>query len=319
MHVRILDLDGGLLLQQRFVDRHRPEVMPAREWGPRIRLACSFRRYRRFERALAGWTGRATDAGPSLTWYGSGDFHHVSLALVRRVARPFNLLILDNHPDWMRGVPFLHCGTWVYHAARLPLVRRIFHVGGEVDFDNHYRWMAPWKWLRGGKITVFPALRRLRRGPWANIGHEPLRPGPASPVAQDRLEELLHPFHAELARWPLYVSLDKDVLRQGESIVNWDSGHLTLQEVSGVLEAFLRAAGGRMAGMDVVGDWSPVRVQGLLRRTLHWTEHPPLAVDPAGATRLNEAVNLALVEGIKGAGRQGFGAALEEEWSATPP
>ena len=95
---------------------------------------------------------------PTLTFYGSGDFHHVSLALVRRRRAPFNLLVLDNHPDWMRGVPFLHCGTWLYHAARLPQVRRIFHVGGDVDFDNVYRWLAPWPLLHAGKIVTLKNL-----------------------------------------------------------------------------------------------------------------------------------------------------------------
>ena len=49
-------------------------------------------------------------------------------------------------------------------------------------------------------------------------------------------------------------------------------------------------------GLDLVGDWSPVRVSGLARRVLYLTEHPPLAIDPPDATRRNEALNLALLE-----------------------
>ena len=142
-------------------------VHGAREWGPRIRLGCGFGQFRRFEQALSDQLGGETDADPHLTYYGSGDFHHVSFALLRRLREPFNLLVLDNHPDWMRGVPFLHCGTWLRHASQLPLARRVFHVGGEVDFDNAFRWMAPWRQLRDGRITVFPAFRRFRRGAWA--------------------------------------------------------------------------------------------------------------------------------------------------------
>src|ERR1700676_5376565 len=160
MDVRILDLDGALTAQQA-VTNGRQIIHGAREWGPRVRLACSFPRFRRFEQALSGLLGGECDASPHLTFYGSGDFHHVSLALVRRLEGPFNLLVLDNHPDWMRGVPLLHCGTWLYHAARLPQVRRIFHVGGEVDFDNYYRWTAPWQLLRRRRITVLPAVRRF--------------------------------------------------------------------------------------------------------------------------------------------------------------
>jgi hypothetical protein len=50
--------------------------------------------------------------------------------------------------------------------------------------------------------------------------------------------------------------------------------------------------------MDVVGDWSPVRLSGPLRRLLHLTEHPPLAVDARDAARRNEALNLALLDHV---------------------
>src|SRR5262245_16379115 len=173
MDARILDLDGALIPQHMLAGLPH-EVCLLGGWGPRIRLGCSFRRFRQFEQALARLLGSAVDDRPRLTFFGSGDFHHVSLALLRRLTKPFNLLVLDNHPDWMRGLPFLHCGTWLWHASRLPQVRHIYHVGGDVDFDNHYRWLAPWRALRDRKITVFPAIRRFRRGPWARIANAPV-------------------------------------------------------------------------------------------------------------------------------------------------
>jgi hypothetical protein len=273
--------------------------LAAQDWGPAIRLACSFGRFRRFERAIAGLIGEEQSAEPLVILCGSGDFHHVSLALVRRLSRPINLLVLDNHPDWMRGVPFLHCGTWLYHAARLPHVERVFHVGGDVDFDNYYQCMAPWPLLRSGKITVFPAMRRFRRGSWQKVPHEPLRPERETPVPAARVEELLLPFRAELESRPIYISLDKDVMVQKDAIVNWDSGHLTRPEVSIVLGAFLRAANGNLAGMDLVGDWSPVRVKGWLRHLMHLTMHPSLDVTADAAARCNEDTNAALIRTIQ--------------------
>jgi hypothetical protein len=66
--------------------------------------------------------------------------------------------------------------------------------------------------------------------------------------------------------------------------------------VQSVLTAFLGAAGGQLAGMDVVGDWSPVQVQGGLRRLMHVIMHPPLRIDPASARRQNVQINLALLD-----------------------
>jgi hypothetical protein len=298
MDVRLIDLDGSLPSQTDWLVPYRPTMVPAQDWGPAIRMACSFGRFRRFERHLASLLGSETDPSPVVSLYGSGDFHHVSLALLRRQVQPFNLLILDNHPDWMRGVPFLHCGTWVHHACRLPLLQRVFHVGGEVDFDNYYRWMAPWKALQSGQITVFPALRRFQRGRWSGIVNHPLRQEDRATLCPDHLDRLLRPFRAELVRHPLYISVDKDVLKSSDAIVNWDSGHLGLTEVQTVLRGFLQAAGGRLAGMDLLGDWSPVRLRGPLRRLLHWTEHPHLAVNARTASRCNERTNGALLETV---------------------
>lgn len=295
MDVRLLDLDGGLVCQQRLLERHQPAVLRVRDWGPRLRMACRFAAFHHFEKRLTALAGRAHDE-PAVTFCGSGDFHHVSLALVRRIQTPLNILVLDNHPDWMRGIPFLHCGTWLHHASLLPHVQRIFHVGGDVDFDNAYRWLCPRRRLCDGRIVVMPSRRHFHGHPWRKIAHEPLRPDEATPVDEPRMRQLLQPWLRELASRPLYISLDKDVMQARDATVNWDSGYLSAAEVNLVLRTFLEAAQGKLASMDVVGDWSPVQLYGLGRRLLHLTEHPPLSVSQAEAITRNEAFNLELVE-----------------------
>jgi hypothetical protein len=299
MLVRILDLDDGVARQGRLRQR-ASRCLPLRKWGPRLRLACAWSAFQRFEIHLARLLGGTRDRPGRMTFVGSGDFHHVSLALLRRQVCRCNLLVLDKHPDWMRRVPFLHCGTWLYHAAALPQVERIFHVGGEVDFDNHYRWLAPWDLLHSGKIQVLPASRVFRGRSWRKVPHAALRAVPDEPAGAEEIDALLDPWSDELARLPLYISLDRDVLRADQAAVNWDSGRLVSSEVLGVLRGFLARSAG-LAGMDVVGDWSSVRIRGWLRRFLHWTEHPPLDVDPQEALRINEQLNLELVDTIEAA------------------
>src|SRR5262249_28140437 len=151
-----------------------------------------------------------------------------------------------NHPDWMRGVPFLHCGTWLYHAMRLPHVKRIFHIGGDVDFDNYYQGLAPWSLLRAGKLSVIPAVRTFERGAWRDVPNEPFRPlGRDRWEPRERINELIGALRRELAARPIYISLDKDVMCAETAPVNWDSGHLTLDEVQTILAGFLAAAEGK--------------------------------------------------------------------------
>jgi hypothetical protein len=293
MQSRILDLDGSVVAQPGIAARARSEDLIG--WGPLIRLACRFGRFRRFEAELADRLGGTADDRPVVTFFGSGDFHHVSLALLRRQPAPFNLLIVDKHPDWVGGVPFLHCGTWVAHALRLPNLRRVFHVGGMLDFDNYYRPFAPWPDLRSRRVVALPAVRRFRGGGWNSVESLPIRPRPETPIDRDRLDRLVEPFRADLGRAPLYISVDKDVLTADVAAVNWDSGSLGLDELRDILAAFLEASGGHLAGVDCTGDWSPVSIQNPLASLLGRIEHPRLEVDPGEAASRNEQVNTAIL------------------------
>ncbi len=291
MRTRVLDLDGSLAHQAESLGLTDADRVCAREWGPRLRLACPFGTFRRFRR----WLGPES-AGPAATLYGSGDFHHVTLALLERLSGPFNLLVLDGHPDWMRGIPFLHCGTWLHHALRLPGLRRVFHCGGERDFDNGYQQLAPWREIQGGRVVVFPARRRFSRGRWSRLPVHPLLTDGASPDAV--LADALRPHLSELGEIPLYVSIDKDVLVADDAAVNWESGLLRLHEAATVVETFVRAAGGRLAGADLLGDWSPVGLGHWLNRLCDRVDHPSVVHDASEAASLNRRANAALLRAL---------------------
>lgn len=291
--IRIIDLDGSLVPQTALFDQIAAEWIPAREWEPRIRLACPFRTFDRFRDWLHA---TMTSDDPRVTLYGSGDFHHVTLALLHRIREPFNLLVLDKHPDWMRGIPFLHCGTWLRHALRLPELHSVYHCGGETDFDNAYRWLAPWSEITAGRIRVFPARRHFAGRRWSAIPMNPLL-REDSPLT-DRLPALLEPHRAELRRFPLYVSIDKDVLCPDDAAVNWDSGYLAVDHALAIVSAFRAAACGRLVGADILGDWSPVRLGHWLNRLCVHLDHPSPIVEPSEAALRNARANAALLRSL---------------------
>jgi arginase family enzyme len=301
----VLDLDGSVAAQGEVMRRYTPLVAPVHGHAPTLRLTCSLGRFRRFMEDVRGLLPDPTDA-PAVVLVGSGDFHHVAHGLVQRIGVPVNLVVLDAHADWTRGNFLLHCGTWLNHASRLPHVARVFHVGGVFDFENRYQRFAPWRLIESGKIRVFPGTRRLERRQWARIPTTPLRADPDTPATREQIESVFAPHRDELASRPLYVTIDKDVLRLEHAVVNWHSGALSLAELSDVLRVLLDLSGGRLAGADVVGDWSPVVVEGLARRLSHWIEHPRVDVSPAEAVRCNEETNLALLD-VLGAVPSGHG------------
>ena len=109
------------------------------------------------------------------------------------------------------------------------------------------------------------------------------------------LRTALEPYLDELRRYPLYVTIDKDVLTSQDAAVNWDSGLLRLEHALATLETFVAAAEGRLVGADVLGDWSPVRLGNWLNRLCIHLDHPSPDIDPADAAQRNRQANAALL------------------------
>src|SRR5690349_15321606 len=53
-----------------------------RAWGPRLRLGCGVAQFAAFQRELAGQLAGLPRERAAMVFGGSGDFHHVSLALL---------------------------------------------------------------------------------------------------------------------------------------------------------------------------------------------------------------------------------------------
>src|SRR5436305_12196622 len=107
----VLDFDGSV------APLDGAEVVPLRAREEEIRFACSLSSLRRL--------GDEVEIDAPLVFTGSGDFHHVTFALLERLRRPVHVVVFDNHPDNMRYPFGIHCGPWVAQAARLPPVARI--------------------------------------------------------------------------------------------------------------------------------------------------------------------------------------------------
>jgi hypothetical protein len=120
---------------------------------------------------------------------------------------------------------------------------------------------------------------------------------PATPAAEV-VRTALAPWADLLRQYPLYISVDKDVLADRDAAVNWDSGLLRLEQVLAILETFLAAAERRIVGADVLGDWSPVRLGHWLNRLCDRLDHPSPEHEPAEAARRNRRANAALLRAL---------------------
>ncbi|MBI4724311.1 MAG: arginase, partial [Rhodomicrobium sp.] len=103
MRLEIIHLDEGLTGQAAFLSAcagREAVTVEARDEARYIRLWGWETDLKRVSSKLPEY------GGPTLSFFGSGDFHHVSAMLIERAAssagRPFTVVHFDNHPDWVR-------------------------------------------------------------------------------------------------------------------------------------------------------------------------------------------------------------------------
>lgn len=229
--------------------------------------------------------------------FGSGDFHHLSWPLIERCAAlgPFEVVVLDNHPDNMRFPVGVHCGSWVSRVATLPFVRHV-HVVGITSTDiglAHAVENALLPLLRG-RLTYWSTGVDVR---WAR------RLGLAERFRSfGDIDTLVSRFVSERRRAPAptYLSIDKDVFSTDLVQTNWDQGRMRLEHARSVISAL----GAGIVGSDINGEVSQYTYRRWWKRRLAALD----GQDPVASERLAEwrrahhALNLALLDAIAGSG-----------------
>lgn len=235
------------------------------DWHEAIRFGCSWSTWSRFKAAL--WERLPESHGT--VCLGSGDFHHISHILLERMSHsePFDVVVLDNHPDNMRFPFGIHCGSWVVHAARLPQIRRI-HVLGITSIDVNWRHA-----LENHLLPIFRGkIRYWTTGVdtgWSRVV------GLAKSISSfGNAGTLIERFIAERDNQvpgAVYVSIDKDVFATSVVRTNWDQGCFTLDHVRRLIEAL----NGKVIGSDISGEVSVHHYQTLWKRWLSALDRQP--------------------------------------------
>ena len=260
-------------------------------WQEEVRFGCTLRTLAKLERAIEG-------SLPDSNWaifLGSGDYHHVSHILIRRLRqlqRPLQVVVLDNHPDNMRYPFGIHCGSWVWHVSQLPLVSCV-HVLGITSSDVEIGHAVEHHVLnlRSGRVRywcVGPNLGWMRA---LGIGRNASFPSVAA---------MLDAFAAELRGSDdgIYLSLDKDVLSPEDAHTNWDQGVMRMEEMLEMVTLLK----GRVVATDVTGEVSVYAYRSRLKRLLSGLDRQP-RIAPHDLMRWqaeHDAINLRLLDALSG-------------------
>ncbi|ALN74972.1 hypothetical protein [Aureimonas sp. AU20] len=303
--MRLLDLDGSLPDQAPLAERlrdGRAERIDLKALGNPLRLWSSGRDWRRLEAALA--TSERGGPAPFLTLFGSGDYHHVSAALIARAPGPLSVVHFDNHPDWCRCFPARHCGGWVNMALAQDHVQRVVTIGPCAD-DLHRpdRKGANLEALSDGRHQVFawrraptPTRKSVSDGP----GHR-VRSGEIHwrNVEAENFTCFMDELIASLPPGRVWITVDKDVLAPSEAVTNWDQGQMPLARVIEAIGMIGQAR--EIVGADICGDHAPARHRHPMKLTEAWMDQPR-GGPPGGpdvALACNGEANRRLVEALE--------------------
>ena len=204
----------------------------------------------------------AARLGP-FTLFGSGDFHHLSALWLRRVTEPFALVSFDNHPDWDVRPPRWACGGWINRALELTQVEKV-SIWGCGNFECWWpnQFFGNRRAEREGKLEVRA---------WGEN-----RPKRSNAIYRETWREDFERFVAALHGRNVYVTIDLDCLRAGDSITNWENGRFTTEDIVWALQELRQTT--RIIGGDVCGAYSPPRYARRKQRFVGEWDHPKMSV-----------------------------------------
>ena len=255
----VLDIDGSLH------GLEDTQTIDLSDWQEAIRFGCSWSTWKCFRSLL----NERLPASYGPVCMGSGDFHHISHLLLDRIyhSEPFDVVVLDNHPDNMRFPFGIHCGSWVVHAARLPQIRCVYILGiTSADVSWRHAWENHLLPIAQGRIRYWTTGVNVQ---WVNAF------GLAKSIASFKnVQVLINQFIAEREKHipgAVYLSIDKDVFSTNVVRTNWDQGCFDLDNVRQLIQAFK----GKLIGSDITGEVSVHHFRTSWKRWLSAMDRQP--------------------------------------------
>ena len=175
----------------------------------------------------------------------SGNYHYMSAIITEMIKEPFSLVVLDHHPDMQPPMfgDILSCGGWVMKVIENnPYVKDIHVIGADRNLIEKLD-------KNDAKRVSFYDVSDVR----------------------DKLPE---------TQYPVFLSIDKDVVRREELVTNWDQGEMTKDElISFIKELFDRR---EVLGVDICGECAPDQE----------------GIDVGKEAQINDEFNIEIIKGI---------------------
>jgi len=316
--VVVLDVDGAITRQKKLLEKYLPTVIPLQHKSDALRYWCQMEEMNELKQLLVSSVGSMRR---KVILYGSGDYHHLAYIGISLVDEPVTVIHFDNHTDFGRvrrgDIGF---GSWVTNTLRLPQVRKVVQFGIDKCFSVGRgtpmpsgpvaRWVSI---LSTGKVEIHRnSIRRSVMFGRSNavLPFVKFRAGLFTTQAiwknmrdNGGIEATLDAVLPTLPTDAIYLTIDKDVLKESDSFTNYrgDQGMLTLPELLAAVTLIGKEK--RVIGADICGDGSySIRRAGSVKwLTARWMNRkiPTHAFSSQRNISLNEEGNLKILERLE--------------------
>lgn len=300
--IRILNFDGSLIKQKNLLSSYENRVVDLTHLAAQARYWISAKTRLEIEKIINQTRKN------SITFLGSGDFHHISEILISQFEEPLCVISFDFHPDWDIQPAYLNCGSWVSRILKKNNILKVVLLGASSDDISSGGIMTGnLDSLRNNRLEIYP----YSHGPTAVFGRSipenisiRLKKGLFSKtICWSELKNMnLNDFFMDLLkRIPVknvYVSIDRDCLTSDYALTNWEEGKFSLDELLLLLKLIKENM--NIIGLDVTGDYSDILVKGVFKNMLSYLDHPKNIKSKhfpeSETTKINEDTNLKIMQ-----------------------
>jgi len=243
-----------------------------------------------------------------VTFLGSGDFHHIAGLLIGQFDEDISVISFDRHPDWDMMPPKISCGAWVTNVLSRSNIRKLILLGvSSGNISPNVIQTGSYDLFKNDRVELYPYQHKptkifLRNIP-KNISINVKKGLFYNEIHWQELKDknIAEFFLHILRRLPtkkVYVTIDKDCLRRAYSLTNWEEGHFELEDLLIMLKFIKENCD--IVGIDITGDYSMVKTEGLARTVINDIGHPrhfsASGRDQAEIDSVNEATNIRILE-----------------------
>lgn len=302
--IRILSFDDSVVKQQNLISKYNTEIIDLKDVGPTVRLWMNRKTKEEIEERIRGLSKG------SVTFLGSGDFHHISSILISQFRQPLSVIMFDFHPDWDTLPPQIGCGSWVNQVLKSKNIEKFVLIGvSSDDISSGYVQSANLDSLKSNRVEIYPYVHKpskvfFKRIP-QNISFAFKKHLLFNEIYWNELKnkDLKDFFLSLLKRLPtkeVYISIDKDCLKRGNALTNWEEGHLSLEELLSLLKLIKDNL--EIVGADIVGDYSKICIKSKFKKIFSYFDHPRESIvdklSGSAITAINEETNLKIMESL---------------------